>query len=145
MTKENSTTLLECMQTTHQLFYFLDQSNYEDLVGLFTPNGTLFRQGDLLTGRDQIMQAMQKRSVTQRIRHVVSNGFIESQSLDLVDLVAYMTAYRFDDGTLHTGPVEISRPLRMSVVRATLHQNEGTWKVAAMVFKTEFDFVSDTA
>ena len=145
MTVDAALAMPESMQVIHQLFYFLDQSKYEDLVGLFTPDGTLFRQGDLLTGREQIMQAMLKRSVTQRTRHVISNAFIESQSHDLVDLVAYMTAYRFDDGTLHTGPVKISQPLRLGVVRASMHQTAGAWRVASMIFIPEFEFVSGTA
>ena len=145
MTIDAALAMPESMQVIHQLFYFLDQSKYEDLVGLFTPDGTLFRQGDLLTGREQIMQAMLKRSVTQRTRHVISNAFIESQSHDLVDLVAYMTAYRFDDGTLHTGPVKISQPLRLAVVRASMHQTDGAWRVASMIFIPEFEFVSGTA
>lgn len=143
MTVETTMALPGCMQVTHQMFNFLDESKYAQLVALFTPKGTLFRQGQLLVGHDQIMQAMSKRSTTQRIRHVVSNAFIESQSQDLTRLVAYMTAYRFDDGALHKGPVEISRPFRISVVRAALRQTGGAWKIVEMAFTTEFEFASD--
>lgn len=145
MTVDAALAMPASMQVIHQLFYFLDQSKYEGLVALFTPNGTLFRQGELLTGREQIMQAMLKRSVTQRTRHVISNGFIESQSRDLVDLVAYMTAYRFDDGTMHTGLVKITQPLRLSLVRATMQQTDGAWRVASMIFIPEFEYMSGAA
>lgn len=134
-----------CTQLIHQLFYFLDQSDYEALVALFETNGILHRQGEILSGSAQIMQAMKKRPTTQRIRHVISNGFIESQSEGTVHFVAYMVAYRSDDGSVRTGPVEISRPLRMSVVRAALRQREGVWKIAEMSFIPEFEFVSDAA
>ena len=132
-----------CMQVTHQMFNFLDESKYEQLVALFAPNGTLFRQGELLVGHDQILLAMSKRSTTQRIRHVISNAFIESQLQDVTRLVAYMTVYRFDDGVLHKGPAEISRPFRMSVVRAAMRQTGSSWKIVEMTFTTEFEFVSD--
>lgn len=132
-----------CMQTTHEMFYYLDESRYSQLIGLFTTQGTLHRQGELLSGHEQIMQAMLKRSRTQRIRHVISNGFIESQSSGLTHIVAYMTAYRFDDSTLRSGPVEISRPFRMSIVRASLQASDDTWKIASMAFSTEFEFSSD--
>lgn len=135
--------LPECTQVTHQMFNFLDESKYEQLVALFAPNGTLYRQGELLVGHDQILLAMSKRSPTQRTRHVISNAFIESQSQDVTRLVAYMTVYRFDDGVLHKGPVEISRPFRMSVVRASMRQTGGVWKIVEMTFTTEFEFVSD--
>ena len=143
MTVDAATALPACLQVTHQLFYFLDESRYEDLVALFTPAGTLHRQGELLVGPEAIMRAMLKRSTTQRIRHVISNAFIESQSPGQVHLVAYMVAYRFDDGALHAGPVDISRPLRLSVVRTTLRQTDGGWKIEAMTFTAQFEFVSD--
>ena len=132
-----------CMQVTHQMFNFLDESKYEELVALFAPNGTLFRQGELLVGPDQILLAMSKRSTTQRIRHVISNAFIESQLEDVTRLVAYMTVYRFDDGVMHKGPVEISRPFRMSIVRAAMQQTGGAWKIIEMTFTPEFEFASD--
>lgn len=91
----------------------------------------------------QIIQAMQKRQATQRIRHVISNGFIPSQTEALVHCVAYMVAYRFDDGSVRKGPVEISRPLRMSVVRSALRQTQGEWKIGEMSFTPEFEFVRD--
>lgn len=144
MTIDASLVLSGCMQTTHEMFYCLDESRYAQLVELFMPTGTLHRQGELLTGHGQIMQAMVKRSSTQRIRHVISNGFIESQTAGLVHVVAYMTAYRFDDGTPRSGPVEISRPFRMSIVRASLQQTDSTWKIASMAFSTEFEFTGDT-
>lgn len=145
MTVDVTMALPGCMQVTHQLFYFLDESKYENLVALFTPNGTLHRQGALLTGRSEIMQAMSKRSTTQRIRHVITNGFIESQSPEKVHLVAYMTAYRFDDGRLHAGTVEINRPLRLSLVRAALQPSDEGWRISEMTFTPEFEFVSDAA
>lgn len=132
-----------CTQLIHQLFYFLDQSDYEPLVALFEPNGILHRQGEVLCGSSQIMQAMKKRPATQRIRHVISNGFIQSRPEELVHFVAYMVAYRFDDGSVRTGPVEISRPLRMSVIRASLRLTQDVWKIAEMSFTPEFEFVRD--
>ena len=144
MTIDASLVLSGCMQTTHEMFYCLDESRYAHLVDLFLPHGTLHRQGELLRGHAQIMQAMKKRSSTQRIRHVISNGFIESQTSGLAHVVAYMTAFRFDDGTLRSGPVEINRPFRMSIVRTTLQAAGNTWKIASMAFSTEFEFTGDT-
>lgn len=136
-----ATTLLQCMQLMHQLFYFLDQSNYRDLASLFAPNGIWHRQGERLAGPAQIVQALLKRSATQRIRHLISNQFIESQSRDQLQMVAYLTAYRFDDGTLHAGPVEISRPFLLSLLRASLCQVDGAWRVSEMTLTREFEFV----
>jgi SnoaL-like domain len=144
VTFEASTVLLACTQVVHQLFYFLDQFRYRDLAGLFTPDGILLRQGQLLVGRNSIVEALSKRSSTQRIRHVISNAFIESQSAERVHLVAYMVAYQFDNGVPFSGPADISRPFRMSTVRAAMSQTGSAWEIAEMTFTTEFNFVADT-
>lgn len=145
MSNDAGAMLPGCTQLIHQLFWFLDQSDYAPLVALFEPNGTWHRQGEVLCGAAQIMQAMTRRPATQRIRHVISNVFIESQAGGQVHCVAYMVAYRFDDGSVRTGPAQISRPFRLSVVRAALRQVQGAWKVAGMSLTPEFEFASDAA
>ena len=145
MTADVGLALSGCSQVMHEMFHALDTANYERLVKTFVPDGTLLRQGELLQGRNQIMNAMQKRSTTQRIRHVISNTFIDSQALGLTHLVAYMTAYRFDDGTVHTEPVAISRPFRMSIVHAAMRPVNDSWQFVALTFTPEFDFASDAA
>jgi hypothetical protein len=145
MTTEAYKLLPACAQVTHQLFYFLDEARYDDLLALFEPDGKWHRQGEILAGHAQIMRAMAKRSPTQRIRHVVTNCQIESQSADVVGLTAYMMAYRFDDGERHLGPVEITRPFRLSVVRAALRQNGDAWKIAELTLTPEFEFVGAAA
>ena len=144
MAVDASTTLSGCMQVVHEMFYALDISDYERLVCLFEPEGSLLRQGEYLKGRLHIMQAMKKRSPTQRTRHVISNGFIESHSLGLTHLVAYMTTYRFDDGSAPTGHVAISGPFRMSIVHAAMRPINDEWQIAAMTFTPEFDFTKDS-
>lgn len=145
MTTDAAQCLPACTQLTHQLFYCLDEADYGRLVALFEEDGVWHRQGEALKGHEQILKAMAKRPPTQRIRHVITNAFIESQAQGVVHLVAYMTAYRFDDGSRRSGPVEISRPLRISVVRAAMRQTRGEWKIAEMSLTPEFEFVPDAA
>ncbi|KAF3997013.1 nuclear transport factor 2 family protein [Glaciimonas immobilis] len=141
MTTDAIQTLPGCIQLTHQLFYFLDESKYDALVALFEREGKWHRQGEVLAGHAQIMHAMSKRPTTQRIRHVITNSFIESQSQDMVHLVAYMVAYRFDDGSLHVGPIEITQPSHLSLVRVAMRQTDGDWKIAELTLTPEFKFV----
>lgn len=143
MAGDVGTVLSGCMQVIHEMFYALDNSDYQRLVSLFEPHASLLRQGELLKGRQHILQAMKKRAATQRTRHVISNGFIESHAPGFQHLVAYMTAYRFDDGTPHEGPVAISRPFRISIVHATMVQVGSAWQIKEMTFTPEFEFVSD--
>ena len=134
---------LDGPQLIHLLFYFLDESNYRDLAGLFTVHGCWKRQGELLTGHAQITAALSKRSTTQRIRHVITNTMVTAASDRSASLTAYMTAYRFDDGRRHEGLVYISRPFLLSVVKATLQAVDGRWLVSELDLVPEFQFVAD--
>ena len=136
-------TLSASTQLIHQLFYFLDETDYPKLTALFKPQGTWKRQGELLAGHAQILQALSKRSTTQRLRHVISNTFLSSSEPASATLTAYMTAYRFDDGSHKTGCVTISRPFRLSVVHAKLEAPDGCWRVAELDLVPEFDFSAD--
>jgi hypothetical protein len=145
MPTETAQCLPTCMQLLHQLFYFLDESKYDQLVSLFEENGVWHRQGEVLSGHGQILRAMEKRPATQRIRHVITNSLIESQHDGVVHAVAYMTAYRFDDGTVHSGPVTIAQPFRLSVVRIAMRQTQGIWKIAELSLQPEFEFAPSQA
>lgn len=130
-------------QLIHQLFFFLDEANYPALTALFTPEGRWKRQGELLAGHAQIAAALSKRSATQRIRHVITNAVVWPESEQTVRLSAYMTAYRFDDGQPHHGPVTISRPFRLSVVQATLEAVNGRWLISELDLVPEFEFAPE--
>lgn len=132
-------------QLIYQLFYFLDESNYTELLKLFTPDGRWTRQGEDCAGHQPILKSLMTRSTTQRIRHVISNTFLSSQTTTGATLTAYMTAYRFDDGSHHTGPVTISRPFRLSVVQARLVVVDNHWRVAELAHPSEFEFADDRA
>lgn len=135
--------LPECTQAIHRLFFALDRSDHETIVGLFAPDATWFRQGTTLRGHHAIRAALDKRSATQRVRHLVANGFIESQSDAAVRFAAYMIAYRFDDGSVHDGPVPISRPLRLSTLHAELVECDGMLRIADLQLLPEFEFVPE--
>jgi hypothetical protein len=132
-------------QLIYRLFYYLDESNYRDLAGLFTAHGCWKRQGELLTGHAQITAALSKRSTTQRIRHVITNTMVTAASDTSAGLTAYMTAYRFDDGRRHEGLVCISRPFSLSVVKARLQAIDSRWLVSELELVPEFQFVADPA
>jgi hypothetical protein len=128
-------------QLIHQLFYYLDEFNYPGLAGLFTPEGVWRRQGEVLVGPNQIQVALSKRSNTQRIRHVISNVFLTSHDRKSANVIAYMTAYRFDDGDKKMGPVRISQPFLISVVHAKVELMDSDWRVAEMDLVPQFEFL----
>lgn len=137
-----SAVLPACLQVVHQLFYFLDEADYSSLVDLFTPEGC-WERGELLTGRPAILRGLAQRPATQRIRHLITNGFLLKADSRSAELVAYTTAFKFDNGVRQEGPVAISRPFRLSIVKARLECREGTWQVADLRLIPEFEFVAD--
>jgi len=130
-------------QLIHQLFYFLDEQDYPQLVGLFKPDGLWKRQGELLQGPAQIMAALLKRPTTQQIRHVISNAFLAEHDSKSATLIAYMTAYKYDDGQKKQVPATISRPFLLSVVEAKLELLEDVWRIAELDLIPQFQFASD--
>ena len=138
-----STALPACLQVIHQLFYFLDEADYTSLVKLFTSAGCWERQGELLTGRPAILRGLSLRPATQRIRHLITNGFLMKEDQTAAELVAYTTSYRFDNGVRQDGPVAISRPFRLSIVKATLECGDGAWQVSDLRLTPEFEFVAE--
>lgn len=128
------------VQALHFFFYCLDERRYDDLVALFTENGVWNRQGERLQGHASIRRALDARSPTQRIRHVLTNVFVAGRSDGLVTLKAYMTAYRHDDGTPTVEPPRIAGPLRMSLLSTTFEQAGDGWLIAEQTLTPEFEF-----
>ena len=132
-----------CTQLTHRFFYYLDERRYEDLIGLMQPDAVWHRQGRALRGLDAVRAALNERSATQRIRHVVTNGFVEQADAQAATYVAYMIGYRYDDGTVREPPLTISGPLRMLLVRTRfVRQPDGRWLIGETSAVPEFEFAA---
>lgn len=129
-------------QTILAMFDHLDEGRYDALVALMAPCAVWHRQGQRLQGHGQILAALQQRSDTQRIRHLVTNLLQRSLSADEAEFSHYMTALKFDDGKPHVGPVAISGPFRMSLVSTRLQWLDGDWRVAEQAIVTEFEFAA---
>ena len=129
-------------QTVLAFFDHLDERRYEELLSLMAADAVWHRQGKRLQGHAQIRAALQERSNTQRIRHLVTNLLQRSVSSDEARFSHYMTALRHDDGQTHTGPVTIQGPFRMSLVDTRLQRLGGVWCVAEQAIVTEFEFAA---
>ncbi len=127
-------------QTILALFDHLDERRYDALLSLMAPQAVWHRQGQRLQGHAQILAALQQRSGTQRIRHLVTNLLQRSAAGDEAQFSHYMTALKFDDGRVQAGPVTISGPFRMSLVTTQLVRLDGAWLVAEQAIVTEFEF-----
>ena len=129
----------ELLQVTHRFFYCLDEGRYGELLALMSPEAVWHRQGRILRGHPQIRAALEERSSTQRIRHVITNAFLDKADDERAELRAYMTAYRFDDGKPSSGPVVIDGPFRLSLVRTRFARCGGEWRIVEQSLAPEFE------
>lgn len=123
-----------------QIFDHLDERRYGALLSLMTPDAVWVRQGIHLRGHAQIRAALEERSPTQRIRHLITNLLQRAGDGQHAEFSHYMTALRHDDGEVHRGPVRIAGAFRMSVVNTMLVCTGGTWQIAAQTIAAEFEF-----
>ena len=127
-------------QITHQFFLCLDEFRYDDLVSLMTPDAQWHRQGKVLRGHAQALTALGERPRTQRIRHVITNFLVTRADDSGADAVAYMTAYKHDDGTDAPPPRTIPGPFRMLLVKTRFTRQAGRWLIAEQSATAEFEF-----
>lgn len=127
-------------QTLLAMFDHLDEGEYEGLLSLMTPDAVWHRRGQRLQGHAQIRAALQERSGTQRIRHLVTNVLQRPGSDDEVNISCYLTALKHDDGQVHAGPVGVRGFFRMARVTTRLVRVDGAWRIAEQAIVTEFEF-----
>lgn len=134
------TAYAELVQQTHRFYYYLDEMRYDDLVGLMREDGVWHRQGKVLKGRAQVLAAMHERPSTLVIRHVITNAFLEEARDNEATLIAYLTAYRFDDGTAKKLPVTIDGPFSILLVKKRFVRDGSRWLIAESSGERQFDF-----
>lgn len=140
-----TTTDREAEQTLLRFIDCLDQNRYPELLSLMTDDAVWHRQGRALRGQPEIGAALQARSPTQRVRHLVSNLLQHGGDDESLQISFYMTALRFDDGQPAAGPARIAAPFNMSRVTNRLVRQGARWLIAEQAITTEFVFEPDAA
>lgn len=130
----------ELLQLTNRFYFYLDEFRYQDLAAMMREDGVWHRQGKALKGRAQVLAALEERPRTQRIRHVITNAFLDAESADAASLVAYLTAYKYDDGKPIKGAPTIDGPFRLLLVNKKFTRNAGKWMIAESAGTPEFEF-----
>ena len=69
-----------CADVACRFFRYLDRRHYDELAGLFAPDGIWVRQGAQLRGRDAIVAALAQRPAGLVTRHLISNVWVEVES-----------------------------------------------------------------
>lgn len=99
------------------LFYrYLDERDYAALLETLSEEVVWERQGKQLQGKDAVLAALQQRSPTMRIHHLLCNVVVTHADAAHCRLSAYMLVLRHEAGVALPGPA----PLRgIESVRGT--------------------------
>jgi hypothetical protein len=130
----------DCTQVLIRFFNYFDQWRYREMADVFVPDGVWHRQGKALRGRTEILAALDARSTTRRVRHVVTNVQIDVLAADAATSLLYLTAYMHDTGAKLAGPPRIRAPYLFLVVPGRLVRAGVGWKISSMEMNREFEF-----
>ncbi|MDF1856736.1 nuclear transport factor 2 family protein [Pseudooceanicola sp.] len=110
-----------------RFFRALDDSDYETMVALL--DGEWHRQGKVLSDRASLLAAMQGRSTTRRIHHLLSNigGTIADDGE--VTLTAYMLVLQHDSGARPEGPSPMQGFSSIRTLTARIAQTDKGWQI----------------
>ncbi len=120
----------QCSKATLAFFRYLDERKYDDLVALTTPDCLWIRNGEELKGPEQIRTALDARSPTMHIHHIITNLEVEAADDESVAMRAYLLSYRHDDGRPLTGPAPLDKPRAIFISHGVLRPVDGRWKLS---------------
>ena len=132
----------ELTQLLNQFFYCLDEFQYETLIALMEQDALWHRQGKIQRGAAESLAALEQRSRTQQIRHVITNIQVTELSTSEARSVAYMTVYKHDDGVMAPGPRNIQGTSGFLLVSTHFRRHGDRWLVAEMKAVPEFQFTT---
>jgi len=114
--------------TLVQFFRYLDERKYSQLADLMGEGGSWERQGRNLTSKNEIIEALDRRSGTLQIHHLLTNLFSEVAN-DGITVTCYMLVVRHDSGKQITGPAPLSGVANIRTTRAQLRHTPDGWRI----------------
>jgi hypothetical protein len=125
--------VVQLSQRLLALIAHLDNRRYEAVAGMFTPQGRWLRQGRWNEGRAAILEALEARPSTLRVRHVLTNILVTECQGDQARVDAYMTAYRQVEG-------QAPELFSINLVDTVFQRLDGQWLIAEQQMVREFEF-----
>src|SRR5262249_1989469 len=94
----------DCAQLLIRFFNEFDAWRYREMVKLFAPEGVGHREGGAVGGPVAILAALEQRSTTQTVRHVVTNVEVTALDEDPAKSLLSARPYQHDAGGGATAP-----------------------------------------
>ena len=123
---------LACERLLVRLFHCLDARDYEGVAACFAEDSLWLRQGKELRGPAQVLKALQQRTPTIHVHHLLSNIDIRLPEADRAQSIAYMTVYRSDTGKPPVFPIEVPGPELVAVCTGELRRAANQWRVTRL-------------
>ncbi|MES2185669.1 MAG: nuclear transport factor 2 family protein [Pseudomonadota bacterium] len=135
----------QCANLLARFFQFLDEQRYDDLAALFTEEGKWHRQGKVLVGNYAILQALQARSKSLFVRHVLSCPAVTLVGDNRATVSAAVTVYAAPWDTNPVLPLLCQGPHSVLNTTATIYRpRSGAYEIAELINTPIFTFVTPT-
>jgi len=128
----------ECEGLILQVAWLTDHGPHNQIVDLYTLNGSFSRDGEVYAGRAALTEMYKKRPASLFTRHILSNIQIKIISETDAISTSYATVFRYrsDDGSPPIPPVNSSSPESVSEYHDTFIKEAGVWKIASRILNT---------
>lgn len=100
----------DCAHLLARFYRHLDDRGYDLAANLFCVQGEWLRMGELLEGRDNILNKMRQRNESTAIRHLLTNVTVDVHDARFATVRAYVTVYIQRGAVAGAGPVLLQEP-----------------------------------
>ena len=122
----------QCENQVMQFFRHLDECRYEAMVALLAKDAIWRRQGKVLQGPEQVQQALQQRSPTMKIAHIITNLVFDECETQRCTIRGYMLVIRHEPGGPVQGPCPLQGIESIRNVHIQMKQIAGRWAIAEL-------------
>ena len=136
---------LACERVLIRLFHCLDARDYEGVAACFTEDSLWLRQGKELRGPAQVLKALQQRTPTIHVHHLLTNIEVRLTDPTRARSIAYMTVYRSDTGKAPVFPIEVPGPELVAVCSGELRRAGDQWRVTRLANTITYKAASQAA
>ncbi|MGH8814202.1 MAG: nuclear transport factor 2 family protein [Advenella sp.] len=127
-----SAVMKQCESQVMHFFRSLDERRYDALADLLAPDAIWRRQGKVLTGPAQVLQALQQRSPTMKIAHIITNLVFEECETQRCTIRGYMLVIRHEPGGPVQGPCPLQGIESVRNVHIQMKQVADSWLIAEL-------------
>ena len=123
---------INCIRLSTAFYRALDENLDRKVLAYFSANGIWHRAGKPVKAGEELATALNKRSATRRVRHVLTNVMVDCESTVNAKVFAYLTVYESDSGVAVQGPMDMPTPKMLGRIEMALAQEVGEWKITEL-------------